>query len=105
MLRAFLEIGGYEVIEAVDGQEAVEKALAEHPDLILMDLAMPVLDGLQATRAIRRHRDLSETPVIAFTAFGDFYRSRALEAGCNELVQKPMYFEQLYPLVERYVGH
>ena len=105
MLKFLLEDDGYEVCEAADGYEAVKMAVSEHPDLILMDIAMPVLDGLQATEAIRQHASLKKTPVIALTAFGDFYKDRARLAGCNAVVQKPFEFEQLGPLVKRFTGH
>lgn len=105
MLKFLLEADGYEVLEAADGYEAVEKAVEEKPDLILMDIAMPVLDGLQATEAIRRHDELNEVPVIVLTAYGEFYYDRARRAGCNAIVQKPLQFEQLQPLVERFTGH
>lgn len=104
MLKFFLELDGYEVLEAENGYEAVKMAVAEHPDLILMDIAMPVLDGLQATEAIRLHEDLRYTPVIAVTAFGDFYRDRAMRAGCNAVVQKPLLLDQLHPLMEYFAG-
>lgn len=105
MLKFLLEVDGYEVCEAADGYEAVEMAIAENPDLILMDVAMPVLDGLRATEAIRRHEHLKETPVIALTAFGDFYKEKARLAGCNAVVQKPLDFNKLEPLVKRFTGH
>jgi two-component system cell cycle response regulator DivK len=105
MLKFLLEVDGYDVVEAQDGFEAVEKAVEEKPDLILMDVAMPVLDGLQAVEAIRQHEDLRRTPVIAVTAFGDFYKERACKAGCNAVIQKPVEFDQLQPLVRKFTGH
>lgn len=105
MLKFLLETDGYDVVEAADGYEAVVKAVAEKPDLILMDVAMPVLDGLQATEAIRQHDDLREVPVIAVTAFGDFYKDRARSAGCNAVVQKPVDFDKLELMVKKFTGH
>lgn len=104
MMRFQLQADGYEVLEAADGYEAVEKAVNEKPDLILMDIAMPTMDGIQATTAIRQHDDLAETPIIAVTAYGDFYNERARDVGCNEVVQKPVDLDQLRPLVRHYAA-
>jgi len=103
VMKLLLETCGYDVIEACDGFEAVAKAIEEHPDLILMDIAMPVLDGLEATRAIRSHAELAKTPILAVTAYGDFYREKAEAAGCNDVIQKPLDFDDLFPLVNHYV--
>ena len=105
MLKFLLEVDGYDVVEAEDGLQAVERAVEEKPDLILMDVAMPVLDGLQAVEAIRQHEDLKMTPVIAVTAFGDFYKDRARKAGCNAVVQKPLEFDKLERMVKKFTGH
>ena len=104
MMRFQMESEGYEVLEAADGMEAVEKAVGEKPDLILMDIAMPVLDGIQATTAIRQHDDLVGVPIIALTAYGDFYKDRARDVGCNEVVQKPIDFQQLRPVIQHYAA-
>lgn len=104
MMSIFLRHSGYEVLEAADGYEALELAVEEKPDLVLMDIALPVLDGIQATRAIRQHEDLADIPIIAVTAYGDFYEKRAREAGCNEVIQKPLHLDHLEPLVEQYVS-
>ena len=103
MMKILLETYGFEVVEASDGYEAVEKALEKTPDVILMDLAMPVLDGINSTRAMRQHRELADVPILAVTAYGDFYRERAIEAGCTDVLQKPLDFESLRPLVSSYV--
>lgn len=103
MMKILLEIHGYDVIEAADGYEAVEKAVDEAPDLILMDMAMPVMGGLDSTRTIRDHDALKTVPIVAVTAYGDFYDVRAKDAGCTDLVRKPLDFGQLKPLVERYI--
>ena len=104
MMSICLRHGGYEVIEAADGYEALELAVEERPDLVLMDIALPVLDGIQATRAIREHDELADMPIIAVTAYGDFYNQRALDAGCNRVIQKPLHLDNLQPLVQRYVS-
>jgi two-component system, cell cycle response regulator DivK len=93
----------YEVIEAFDGQEGLEKARAERPDLILMDLSLPLMDGWTATRHIKSEPDLSEIPVIALTAHamtGD--RERALEAGCDDYLTKPL---NMAELVKKLAGY
>ena len=104
MMKILLECRGYEVLEASDGYEAVKKAVSDSPDLILMDIAMPVMDGLQATEAIRKHEDLAEVPIVAVTAYGDFYGERARNAGCTDVLQKPLDFGQLEPMVESYIS-
>jgi CheY-like chemotaxis protein len=104
MLKILLGVHGYNVIEAEDGYEAVEKAVEEKPDLILMDIAMPVLGGIEATRAIRSHAELNEVPILAVTGYGEFYADRAREVGCTEVIRKPLDFSQLRPLVERHTN-
>lgn len=105
MMSIFLKHSGYEVLEASDGYEALEMAVEEKPDLVLMDIGLPVLDGIQATRAIREHAELRDMPIIAVTAYGDFYEQKAREAGCNDVIQKPLHLEHLEPLVKSYVSH
>ena len=86
----------YEVLVAVDGEEGVAKAEAELPDLILMDLSLPHMDGWTATKHIKSNADLGHIPVIALTAHamvGD--RERALEAGCDDYVSKPIDLKEL----------
>ena len=103
ILRAFLEQRHYRVVEAINGQQAVEVALQEHPRLILMDLFMPLQDGITATRAIREEAGMSDVPIIALSAYGTLgiLHHDALAAGCNEYVSKPLDFEQLGYLVDR----
>ncbi|MCA1612667.1 MAG: response regulator [Acidobacteria bacterium] len=82
---------GCRVITAADGREAVETALVARPDLILMDLHMPRLDGLAATAQIRAHSELDSVPIIAVTAFDTYgIREAVLEAGCQEYMLKPL---------------
>ena len=103
MLKLLLEARGHRVVEAADGREAVEIATRERPDLILMDLNMPVLDGIAATRLLHEQPGTSGVPVIAVTAHcGDpEWRDRARDAGCVECVGKPVDFEQLEQLIDR----
>ena len=103
-VRALLEGHGFEVLEATDGYEAVEKAVEERPDVILMDIAMPVMDGIQATQAIRQHEELAQVPILALTAYGDFYNVRARDVGCTDVIQKPVDPLDLVPLVSSYIN-
>ena len=102
MMRRLLEMSGYRVVEAVNGEQAVEVAATERPDLILMDLSLPKLDGLAATRRIRQSDGLGEIPIVAVSAHdtSDFHAD-ALAAGCNEYVTKPIDFDQHVKLLER----
>ena len=102
MMRRLLEMSGYRVVEAVNGEQAVEVAKSERPHLILMDLSLPILDGLAATRRIRQHEELRRVPIIAVSAHdtSDFHAD-ALAAGCNDYVTKPIDFEQLETLLSR----
>lgn len=99
-MRLALEDRGYRIIEASDGASAVELAERERPDIILMDLNLPIMDGLEATKLIRSNTEMLETVVVAVTAYSDQdYRSRALDAGCNAFVTKPIDFEWLNELL------
>src|SRR3982750_1578423 len=80
MMRYLLQHFGYEVLEAADGQEAVDKTKANEPDLILMDISMPVMDGLTATQLIRKLDGFGKIPIIAVTAYGKSYYRQAIEA-------------------------
>lgn len=88
-LRALLEAFGFVVLVAGNGKEAVEAALAASPDLILMDMMMPVMDGFEATRQLRRLRQTATTPIIAVTAM-EGAQELALHAGADEYVRKPI---------------
>ena len=104
-MKCMLEGYGYEVSEAVDGLEAIESFKQHFPDLILMDMAMPVMDGLTATRAIRKYPPGAETPIIAVTAHGKQFYQKAIEAGCNDLISKPVDFATLETMLYRFLGH
>jgi CheY-like chemotaxis protein len=104
MMRRLLELAGYTVVEASDGERAVELAVQEKPALILMDLSLPKLDGLAATRQIRQHSELGRTPIVAISAHDSpETRTEALDAGCDEYVTKPIDFDQLGELVKRFL--
>ncbi|HSQ24853.1 MAG TPA: response regulator [Pyrinomonadaceae bacterium] len=105
MMRRLLEMAGYLVLEASDGEQAVKMALDARPALILMDLSLPKLDGLSATREIRKNRVLRKVPIVAVSAHDSPQtRAEALAAGCNEYVTKPIDFDNLSALLERYVA-
>jgi CheY-like chemotaxis protein len=90
MMKMWLVKNGYRVLEAESGEEGVEMAQKERPDLIIMDMMMPGMNGLDATQLIRQDRAIGRTPIVAVSAYGaDEYRSIALEAGCNEYVSTP----------------
>src|ERR1044072_3079600 len=96
LLKAVFEAEGYEVLEAADGIEAVEVALAELPDAIIMDMSLPGIDGNTAVKIIRREPALRSTPVIACTAYNKWeWRDKAIVAGCDAFVTKPIDFAQL----------
>ena len=99
-MRLALEDRGYHILEASDGAQAVEVAARERPQIILMDLNLPVMDGLAATERIRSNPNLRDTIIIALTAYSDQdYRARALAAGCNAFVSKPIDIEWLNELL------
>ena len=95
-MKFIVESYGYRVIEASDGIEAVDRFKQFHPDLILMDISLPVVDGLIAAKTIREFGDSEKVPIIAVTAFGKLYYKQAMEAGCDELIDKPVDFEMLF---------
>jgi two-component system cell cycle response regulator DivK len=96
MLSRRLVRNGYEVSIAIDGQQGVDMALSERPDLILMDMSLPVIDGWEATRQVRANDATRQIPVIALTAHamaGD--REKAMEAGCDDYDTKPVEITRL----------
>jgi two-component system, cell cycle response regulator DivK len=105
VLRTLLAGSGYEVVEAADGQAGVAKAQSERPDLILMDIQLPVLDGYDATRQIKANPDLKTTPIIAVSSFamkGDEEKART--AGCDHYVTKPYSPMQLLGIIRGFLG-
>ncbi|HEX8337398.1 MAG TPA: response regulator, partial [Pyrinomonadaceae bacterium] len=100
MLGRLLEMSGYRVLEAADGREAVGVAERERPDVVLMDLQMPVLDGFTATSLIRRMESTCRVPVIAVSAQSTAdYVAAARRVGCDHFVPKPIDFDLLLGLV------
>jgi len=103
-MRDVLNAAGYELIEAVNGEDGVKQAQSERPDLILMDIQMPVLDGYEATRQIKADPSLKATPIIAVTSYalsGD--QAKARNAGCDGYVSKPFSPRDLLAKVREYL--
>ena len=105
MMRRLLELAGYSVVEASDGEQAVALALEKQPALILMDLSLPKLDGLAATRQIRQHEGVRMIPIVAVSAHDSAAsRTEALAAGCDDYVTKPIDFDRLDKLLKRFLA-
>jgi len=105
VLRDLLSGSGYIVVEAADGQDGVSKAKSECPDLILMDIQLPVIDGYEATRQIKADPTLAKTPIIAVSSFamkGDEEKARG--AGCDHYVTKPYSPLQLLRTIRGVLG-
>jgi len=105
MLSRRLERKGFSVVFALDGQAAVNLANSERPDLILMDMSLPVMDGWEATRQIKANAKLKAIPIIALTAHamsGD--REKALKVGCEEYDTKPVDFPRLIDKINALLG-
>ncbi len=104
ILRDLLASGGFEMIEARDGEQAVATAEASHPDLILMDIQLPVIDGYEATRRIKVQPALKDIPIIMVTSYalsGDDEKAR--QAGCDDYVAKPYSPRQLLAKIRHYI--
>ena len=105
MLSRRLQRKGFDVVFAMDGQAAVDLASSENPDIILMDMSLPVMDGWEATRQIKSKQSICSIPIIALTAHamsGD--REKALEAGCEEYDTKPVDFPRLVDKIHLLIG-
>ncbi|NWF51714.1 MAG: response regulator [Nitrospirae bacterium] len=95
---------GYEMIEAIDGEEALKKAIAERPDLILLDISIPKINGYEVTKRLKSIEEFKDIPVVALTAHamkGD--RTKALEAGCEGYISKPINVRELPDQVKSYL--
>ena len=104
LLRTWLERKGFRVVEAEDGIEAIELAQTVAPDLIIMDMEMPELDGLKATRRIRQVQGLATIPIVAVSAYGaDQFRDQAIAAGCDEYVSTPFEPDSLEGIIRSLV--
>jgi two-component system cell cycle response regulator DivK len=104
ILRDLLASAGFQMIEAHDGEQALIMARSQRPDLILMDIQLPLIDGYEATRSLKRDPELKRIPVIAVTSYalsGD--EERAREAGCDAYVAKPFSTRNLLATIERFL--
>jgi two-component system cell cycle response regulator DivK len=91
LMKMILEMEGYRVVEAINGQQALERALQDNLQLILMDLSMPVMDGWEATRRLRQLEKLRDVPIVGLSAHcHDHLRDAAIRAGCNDCIPKPV---------------
>ena len=106
MLSRRLVKRGFEVVMAVDGKQGLDLAIAAPPDLILLDMSLPVLDGWEVARRLKQEPSTQKVPTIALTAHameGD--RAKAMEAGCDEYDTKPVEFERLLQKIDRLLGN
>src|SRR3979409_784463 len=105
MMNVWLVKNGYRVVEAETGEEAISVAQRELPDLIIMDVMMPGMNGLDATQRIREYQALRGTPIVAVSAYGaNEYRSLAIDAGCNEYVSTPFDPDALAELIKNLIA-
>lgn len=104
LLRLMLEAGAYRVREARDGRQCVNMALAEPPDLIMIDLSMPLLDGWGVFQELQNDERTAEIPCVAVTAYGDSDRERALRTGFDGYIAKPFRSSELLEVVSSLIG-
>lgn len=105
LINFLLESQGFQVIKATDGATAVDIAINENPDLILMDMQLPVMDGYEATRRIKAEKKSAHIPVIAMTAYamkGD--RAKSIEAGCQDYITKPIDTKYVLDMIRKYLS-
>jgi two-component system cell cycle response regulator DivK len=105
LLRDLLQVSGYKTIEATDGKQGVELAKSKKPDLILMDVQMPKMDGLEATRILKADTTTGNIPILALTSYamkGD--EERILQAGCDGYLAKPFDIQELLKIVAEYLS-
>ncbi len=105
LLRDLLQVSGYSTIEATDGEKGVELAKASKPDLILMDIMMPNMDGLEATRILKADATTSNIPILALTSYAmKEDEDRILKAGCDGYLAKPIDIQELVKKVVKYLS-
>jgi len=110
-VRSFLVLllersGGYETLEAATGEEAVEKAISRRPDLILMDIRLPGISGVDATEAIRNNPSAAQIPIIAFSALLSVeWKQQALKAGMVAYLQKPVTLKKLMETIQKFIAY
>ena len=105
MLSRRLKRKGFEIVIAVDGEQGVEMASSEKPDLILMDLSLPKMDGWTATKKIKNNNDLKSIPIIALSAHAmEEHKQRAIDSGCNDYDTKPVDINRLLSKISEQLG-
>lgn len=103
MMRLMIEQHGYSVLEAAGPYEAIDKASEFHPDLILMDIGLPLMDGLSTAEVINGNKKLADIPIVAVTAYHDV-RAQALKAGCSGVLYKPIDPSKLKNLLDHHLS-
>ncbi len=104
MMRMLLEMSGYRVVEAANGVDAVRLTQEEKPGLVIMDIGLPLLDGMEATRRIRQIPEISSTPIIALSAYeAASTRNEAIAAGCDIFLAKPVDYVCLKELIRNFL--
>jgi CheY-like chemotaxis protein len=103
LIKLLIESYGYETLTATNGIDAVVIAKKELPDLILMDISLPEIDGLYATSIIRNSADIPKMPIIAVTAYGKDISREAIKAGCNQVIDKAIDLESLELIINQYL--
>jgi CheY-like chemotaxis protein len=104
-LKLMLKLAGFEVLEASDGQEAVNLTLRHRPDLVLMDISLPEIDGLQATRQLRCNEEFKQLPIIIISGYDNpETRDEVSSAGGTDFMSKPIEFDELKKLIEMHLS-
>ena len=104
MMRRLLEIKGYRVLEATDGEQVLDTTRREHVGLILLDLGLPKLDGFDTTKSLRRNNKTSQIPIVIVSGWdGAVNEEAARDAGCNEYLLKPINFDRLDSVLDLYL--
>jgi two-component system cell cycle response regulator DivK len=102
LAKKLLERAGFRVVEATDGREALEQVAAQRPDLLLLDMSLPLVDGWTVARTLRQSPDFKDLLIVALTAHAmDGDRERVLEAGCDEFLTKPIEVAKFIPTIRR----
>ncbi|MBW1706984.1 MAG: response regulator [Deltaproteobacteria bacterium] len=105
LIRDLLQVSGYTTLEATDGKQGVEIAKEKKPDLILMDILMPVMDGIEATKILKAHADTKDIPIIALTSYAmKGSEEKIREAGCDGYMSKPIDTKEFVKMVTEYLA-
>jgi two-component system cell cycle response regulator DivK len=102
-LKFLVESYGYQVFEAADGIEALDSFKKHNPDIVLMDISLPMVNGLITTKAMRESDNTGKIPIIAITSFGESFYTQAIDAGCNDLISKPLDTDSLESMLNSYL--